>query len=150
MPSCAHRSDGAEDCGPRLGSREEGGRGCRGGEGRGVPSWAIGVHAAGVTSRLCQCCGPGEGQNRGDTPAGLSALNRPLVPCERLPRMRCEHHGGLTSGGRSNAWGRGRDLGCPPELAAGVLGTPEAPPPPPREQCRGEGRPLSPLSCLSA
>ena len=96
-------------------------------EGRGVPSWAIGVHVARVTSRLCQCCGPGEGQNRGDTPAGLSALNRPLVPCERPPRMRCEHHGGLTSGGRSNAWGRGRDLGCPPELAAGVLGTPEAP-----------------------
>ena len=98
-------------------------------EGEGVPSWVIGVHVARVTSRLCQCCGPGEGQNRGDTPAGHGALNTALVPCERPPWMRCEHHGGLTSGGRSNAWGRGRDPGCPPELAAGVLGTPESPPP---------------------
>lgn len=98
MPSCVHRSDGAGDCWPSLGCPEEGGRGCGGGRG---PSWAMGVHGAGVTARLCQCSGPGEGQNRGETPAA----HTPLVPCERPPGMGWDHHGGLTSGGRSNAWG---------------------------------------------
>lgn len=96
--------------------------------GRG-PSWAMGVHGAGVTAHLCQCSGPGEGQNRGETPAG----HTPLIPCERPPGMGWDHHGGLTSGGRSNAWGSsGGGPGCPPELAAGVLGTPRRPPPGPR------------------